>query len=245
MADSSTDQKIAELEQDIARMKDEHQRMLYLLSHDLQAPLRSITGFSELIAVTPSDTMTPEKTAGYLEIICQSAKQMKVMMAALLDYARLGNAELQYEITPMNTVIDAALDELDSGLVDSARITIQPDMPAVMGDRAQLVMLWKIVLENALIYQTEGATPTLELTAHTQDGGVMFSITDNGVGIAPELYERAFELFQRIGSDASREGAGMGLACAKRIVENHGGSIACSAAEQGGLTVSFFLNPTP
>jgi signal transduction histidine kinase len=116
-------------------------------------------------------------------------------------------------------------------------VVVAPDLPAVRGDRPRLREAVRHLLDNALRYQSTGATPRIEVAARRRRGEVEVEVRDNGPGIAPEYQQKVFELFERLDSGAS-EGTGIGLALVKRIVEVHGGRIWVES-EGGGKGSTF------
>ncbi|RMF64136.1 MAG: histidine kinase, partial [Bacteroidetes bacterium] len=120
-------------------------------------------------------------------------------------------------------------------------VEVQPDLPAVDGDRMRLLEVWQNLISNAAKYMGEQPSPRIEIGCKPLGDEVCFYVRDNGVGIPPAYHEKVFELFERLGTDT--EGTGVGLALVKRIVEFHGGRIWVESEGMGRGSTFYFTLP--
>jgi light-regulated signal transduction histidine kinase (bacteriophytochrome) len=233
---------VAELE----RSNEELQQFAYISSHDLQEPLRSIGGFSELLRRHYADKLDA-RGLSYVEFINNAAKRLHHLVVGLLDYSRVDARARPFEACGMDSVLGLALDNLSASIQDStARITHDP-LPAVPGDAAQLTVLLQNLIGNALKFHGE-SPPRVHVavrTAPAPDSGWEFTVRDNGIGIAPSDARKLFQIFRRLHSADKYPGTGIGLAVCKRIVARHNGRIWVEANPEGGCSFCFTLPALP
>ncbi|CAN5692102.1 hypothetical protein BH11PSE7_BH11PSE7_15990 [soil metagenome] len=232
------------------------QQFAYVASHDLRAPLRSVTGFLSLLQARYSAVLD---VAG--QDLVRRAKraitQMDKLTDGLLSYARLDAEDEAKAPVDCNAALADALMLLEAPLRESAaRLDMQP-LPTVVANGQQLIGLFQNLVSNAIKYCT--TTPQVRISAEHSDGnqgadgvggagGVrgewIFSVQDNGIGIAPQHRERIFKMFERLHTSQSYDGTGMGLSICQRIVEGHGGRIWAESAPGGGTILRFTLPDT-
>ena len=139
----------------------------------------------------------------------------------------------------MGALVSDVLDSLSAALLDAGASVDVGDLPTIDGDSAQLSRVLQNLIANSLKYRSD-RPPHLTIAAEQTDGFWLFEVTDNGVGIPPELGDDAFAMFKRAHGD-DREGSGIGLAVCRKIIEAHGGAITAAPAHGGGTTVHFSL----
>ncbi|MGB0864981.1 MAG: ATP-binding protein [Granulosicoccaceae bacterium] len=211
-----------------------------IVSHDLQAPLRHIASFSDLLAANLSDTN--EENAGYLEVLKSSTKKLQDMTSNLLNFSRLG---LQYERMAkryLAELIAEAIDMLAEPMKTSqARVQIS-QLPEIHVDPLLMSRLFQNLLSNSIKYCEPGFTPEVQISAEREGENWIIYWEDQGIGISPENSERIFQIFTRLHSDESvYAGSGVGLALCKRIVESHGGDIWLDTDYQAGARFAIRL----
>lgn len=213
----------------------------YALSHDLRTPLRHIAGFAELLKEEVVAGDGPNSLA-YCDKIIRAGVQMRGLIDGMLSFARLGRKGMAVETVDMSGLVDdvKAAISLDAGL-KKLRWSIQPGLPSVQGDLVLLREVWANLLQNAVKYSSHRDVIEIEVRWETHPSGFVFHVRDNGLGFNPEHSDRLFGMFQRLHSDARFEGAGIGLALVRRIVENHGGRIWADARPDQGATFHVFL----
>jgi len=206
----------------LERSNAELQQFAYIASHDLQEPLRAISGFSALLSKQYGGRL--DQTADeYIRYIVAAAARLHRMIVDLLDYSRLdANALLQR--CNLDRALDMALENLRT-LTGELRAEIQRGpLPEVMGDPSQLMQLFQNLISNALKFHGP-EPPRVSISAVLQGGFWTLRVRDNGIGIPEAERERVFQLFRRLHDEEQYPGTGIGLAACKRIVERHRGSI--------------------
>lgn len=228
--------RLEESKRELERSNAELERFAYIASHDLQAPLRSISSFIRLIEKRNGDHLDDESRE-YFGFVIGAAKNMKQLIDSLLDYSRVGSRPLERKPVDLNEVCLEAR-RLLHGLIEQrcAKIHFDP-LPTLEGDYRQLVRLFQNLLQNALKFSVDA--PIIEISCICPDeivSGTTISVSDRGIGIPDEQITKIFHLFQRVHSDEYPAGNGMGLAICKRIVERHDGSITVESAVGQGTT---------
>lgn len=205
-------------------------------SHDLQAPLRTITGFVDLLdrALGPEPT---GKRARYLHLIRTGVDQMRGYVRGLLSYARTGQDEAAQALDA-RAVADDVRRSLSGALLDAGgRLDIGP-LPTVHAPAIALHQVLQNLIDNAIKYKSPDRPLVVRLAARRRDDNWVFTIADNGAGIDLEHHAEAFALFRRLHS-GEIAGAGLGLAICRRAVERWGGTISLESTPGVGTTVSF------
>lgn len=231
---------------DLERRKDE---FLATISHDLKTPLTSIKGLAQLLLrqATRTGTIPAERLLSALASMDGSVAQMAAMIDELLDLSRLQmgrSLELEYEPVDLIALAREAVD-LAQRSAESHRIVLQTDETELVGDwdRSRLQRVLANLLSNATKYSPEGGEVELRLALDADGGGsARLTIRDEGVGIPSQDLPHIFERFYR-GANTRGQAAGMGigLAGARQIVEQHGGTITIASVEDAGTTVTVVL----
>ena len=180
----------------------------------------------------------------FIGFAVDGAKRMQVLINDLLAYSRVGTKARPFAPTDCATVIDTAIADLRVAIDESgARITHGP-LPVVMADATQLTHLFQNLLGNAIKFRGS-EPPQVHIEARPADADWCFAVRDNGIGIAPEYFERIFVLFQRLHGRREYPGTGIGLALCKKIVERHGGRIWVESTPSTGSVFSFTIPRSP
>ncbi len=165
---------------------------------------------------------------------------MQRLINDLLAYSRVGTRAMERVVVPMEEVLRAVLANLTSSIEEhQASITHDP-LPPVHGNESQLVQLLQNLIGNAIKFHGADA-PKVHIGVRRDPQGWAFSVADNGIGIAPQYFERIFVIFQRLNPRENYPGTGIGLAICKKIVERHGGRIWVESAGDRGSTIWFTL----
>lgn len=221
----------------LARSNEELQRFAYVLSHDLQTPLRAIRLHTELLMDHDSDRLSADgqKSAGF---IVAGVERMQSMIRGLLDYSTASEDHEQVAATDCNTVMRVVLEDLRGVIAEThARITFDP-LPVIKANRNRITQVFSNLIGNALKYRGERC-PEIHVSARSADGTWIFSVQDNGIGIEMRNAERIFQVFERLHSGEAYEGSGIGLAICRAIVQRHGGRIWVDSEPAKGSTFWF------
>lgn len=228
------------LVQELRRSNDDLAQFSYVVSHDLQAPLRTVRSFTQLLARRYQGKL--DDTADqFISVILNGARSMEQLIESLLRYAQIGEEALVETAVRIDAVLDGVRLNLQSLIAEtSAQLTHGP-MPTVVGDPVQLLQLFQNLVTNAIKYSRAGVTPAINISAvSTHPSEYRFEISDNGVGIEPKNFERIFAPLKRLHGQEI-PGSGIGLAVCKRIVERHGGRIWVTSEPGKGSTFYFTL----
>lgn len=223
----------------LERSNRELQQFAYIASHDLKTPLRTMSGFAELVAKRYSDSLD-EQGRDWLNRVVEGTNRMRVLIDDLLQFSRVETEGREGAPVELDEVVDDTTSMIEA-LIEETGATITRDaLPLVTSDRSQLIRLFHNLLENAIRYRSD-QPPAIHISAENLGHEWKISVRDNGIGIAPEHQERIFRIFQRLHSQRDYEGTGIGLAVCKRIVQRHGGEIGVSSDENEGSTFYFTL----
>ncbi|MEN0003637.1 MAG: ATP-binding protein [Bacteroidota bacterium] len=218
------------------------ERFAYIASHDLKEPLRNIAGFVQLIQRKVAQRYQHDDDIGeYLDYVLRNSKQMSHLLQDILQFTTAQKQDLTYEVVDTNKLIS----QLEGNLpypADAAKtyaIDYQ-NLPQVQTNRAMLLIIFKNLLTNALKYNLSNPIK-IKISAEEKDGEAIFSISDNGIGIAPQFHEKIFDLFSRLHNRGKYEGSGLGLPICKKVIEQLGGKIWLTSEEGKGSTFFFSL----
>lgn len=226
--------------QQLQNKNKELEQFIYVASHDLQEPLRTITSFSELLLVKYKDQFD-ETGKKSLRFILEATGRMSQLIKGLLDYGRLGNSNEVEEID-CNMLIGELKNDLAVTLKDSNTQVEFNTLPVIRGYKVELRLLFQNLISNAMKFRKADVIPKIEINSISKKDEVVFGIKDNGIGIAKEHQERIFEIFQRLHNRTEYEGTGIGLAHCRKIVELHGGRIWVES-EMGNGSSFYFTIP--
>ncbi|MCA9057733.1 MAG: CHASE domain-containing protein [Planctomycetaceae bacterium] len=194
----------------------------YAVSHDPQAPLRGIAGFTQFLQEEYGEQLD-ETANGYIDRIITSADRMKKLIQDLLEYSRVESQELRRRPVDLNEVLAAVLELLESEVEEAGATVTQDLLPTICCDREEIAQLLRNLISNSIKYRRE--TPLLIHISAQFDGQWRLSIEDNGIGIEPSAHDRIFEIFRRLHTQTEYPGSGIGLALCRKIVQRHGGRI--------------------
>ncbi len=211
-----------------------------MVSHDLSAPLRAIVEFSKLLEAEQRDVLNADGKE-YLALVVESGKKMQQMLAGMLDLSRITTAPKTFSPVHCNDVLNDCRIQLQD-TIDATHATLEiAPLPTVTADAGQLTQLFLLLLENALKFHAPDAKPQVHVSAEKSKTAWVFTVRDNGIGIAPEFHERVFKPFQRLHGDDDYPGIGMGLTLARRIVVHHGGTLRIASFAGEGCSLVFTL----
>lgn len=225
---------------ELERSNTELERLASVAAHDLRTPLRTISGFTELLLESHGSDLPPEGRE-FLQMILESAEGGGRLLENLLSYARAGGGRFERELVDAGRTVDAVLTALQSQIeARNAEVTVG-SLPRVWANPVQLAQVFQNLIDNAIKYTPAERRPRVAISARTDAGMVSFSVSDNGIGVAPEEAQALFAMFKRGMTGSSPEGAGIGLGICARIVAGHDGRLTVERAPGAGSIFSFTL----
>lgn len=213
----------------------------YVISHDLQEPLRMITSFSQLIQRRYVSQLDQDAKDDFNYVI-DAAKRMSALIKDMLDYSRWSAKDLPIEDVDVNSVLNDALRNLTLIIHDSGAEVIAEHFQHINTNRLMLVQIFQNLIANSIKYRHPDKLPIVKIKMEKEDEKLIFSFSDNGMGIKTNNLERIFGIFQR--GDIARDDLksnGMGLAICKRLIERQGGHIWAESSLGEGATFYFTL----
>jgi PAS domain S-box-containing protein len=224
---------------ELRRSNEDLEQFAHVASHDLRSPLNTILQFTELIVQKQGASLDAEM-GQLLQIVRNSAGRMGDLISALLIYSRL-NDESSREVRPISslTAYENAVANLSAAISEAQARIDRADLPDVLSNPAQLLQVFQNLISNALHYRG-AVTPHIRVSAERQNSFWLFSVSDNGPGIAPQYHSLIFEPFKRL-HGADRPGSGIGLAFCRKFIEREGGKIWVESEEGRGATFRFTL----
>ena len=228
--------------QELTRSNAELEQFSYVASHDLQAPLSTIAGYAQLLEKRCHNQLDAQGNK-FIRNIVNSCERMQALIDDLLEYSRVGRSEKPFDVIDCNLVFEDACANLQLAIRQDRASVTRGDLPRVRGDSFQLLQLFQNLIGNAIKYRSSEA-PMVHVGASRQGDSWVFSVQDNGIGIAEQYHPRIFQLFQRLHSQKQYSGTGIGLAICQRIVERHGGRLWVESEPNRGSTFYFSI-PIP
>ena len=238
-AERILEQRVAERTQELTRSNIELQQFAYVASHDLQEPLRMVTSYVQLLERRYKGQLDADADE-FIAYAVDGATRMKTLIQDLLAYSRVETRGKPFEPTDCEVVLDQVLANLQLAMQDCNAVVTHDPLPTVMADATQLAQLFQNLISNSIKFRSD-KPPEIHVGAEGQDGECLFSVRDNGIGIAPEYSERIFVIFQRLHKKEEYSGTGIGLAICKKIVERHGGRIWVDSEPGAGSTFYFTI----
>ena len=208
-------------------------------AHDLRSPLNSIAGFTELLQLEFGDHASSEARAS-MTYIDKAVKRMTGLIEGILSYAKLVNASEQMTPIMANEPVNAAVQNLKSSLTNSSGRVSHEQLPQVIGNLPLLTQLFQNLFANAIRYHGN-EPPAIDVACLVEGNFVRFSVSDNGVGFDMKYKDLIFEVHKQLDTNHRLEGAGLGLATCRRVVELHGGKIWAESIPGKGSTFYFTL----
>ena len=224
---------------DLQRSNSELEQFAYVASHDLQEPLRKVASFCQLLQRRYAGQLD-EKADQYIEYAVDGAKRMQLLINDLLAFSRVGRVDQPRVLVPAGDLLAQARTNLATAIRKSHARIESGELPSVLAEPTLLMAVFQNLLSNALKFRGEQA-PQVMISA-ARDGELwLFSVEDNGIGIAPSYADRIFVIFQRLHDKSTYPGTGIGLAMCRKIIEYHGGRIWLDTSVTSGARFCFTL----
>ncbi|MET9361703.1 CHASE3 domain-containing protein [Streptomyces sp. NPDC006632] len=229
---------------DLQRSNSELEQFAYVASHDLQEPLRKVSSFTQLLQRRYAGQLD-DKADQYIGFAVDGANRMQVLINDLLDFSRVGRVHHAHQSVDLGSVMKQTLSALSVSIEETGAEITCDELPSLVADPTQMGMLWQNLIGNAVKFRRPDQHPHIHV-AVAQEGPLWrFTVTDDGIGIAPEYAEKVFVIFQRLHTKDVYSGSGIGLAMCKKIVEFHGGTIAVDPEYTDGARITFTLAEAP
>lgn len=231
---------LAQHRDELERSNKDLEQFAYVASHDLQEPLRAVAGCVQLLKKRYHGQLD-ERANEYIGHAVDGAKRMQSLIDDLLTYSRIGRAESSHRAVSCADALTVALKNLSVSVQESGAQVTWDVLPVVAGEAVQITMLLQNLLANALKFRKPSENPRIHIGVVRDGTRATFSVSDNGIGISQEHFERIFGVFQRLHTRSEYPGTGIGLALCKRIVEHRGGRIWVESKPGEGTTFRFVL----
>ena len=233
------EEKIKERTKELSHSNEELEQFAYVASHDLKEPLRMISSFTKLLEKEYKDKLSKEANE-YIQFTVDGAKRMEELINDLLEYSKIGSQDKLFEDTNCEHLLDQTIKNLKITIEEKKAVITKDPLPIVKADAAQLIQLFQNLISNSIKYCKE-SPPRVHVSAKQDKENWIFSVKDNGIGIAPEHKERIFQMFQRLHTRQEYSGTGIGLASCKKIIERHRGNIWVESELGKGSTFYFTI----
>jgi PAS domain S-box-containing protein len=235
-----TQEALARRTEELANSNQELEQFAYVASHDLQEPLRMVASYTQLLARRYKDKLDQDANE-FIHFAVDGATRMQALIIDLLTMSRVGTHGKQLAPCESAVALERALSNLRLAIDESGAMVTHDAMPKLTADISQLTQLFQNLIGNAIKFRGD-TSPTVHVGAEKKSDEWLFSVRDNGIGIAPDFFDRIFVIFQRLHGKHEYPGTGIGLSVCKKIVERHGGKIWIES-EPGKGTIFYFTLP--
>ena len=238
------EEKLSTLNEDLTRSNRELEQFAYIASHDLQEPLRMVSSYTQLLERRYSEHLDQD-ARDFIGFAVDGANRMQRLIQDLLAYSRVTTRGKPPEPLDSHDALGEAVANLQSAIQEHCALIANGDLPRVMGDRGQLVLVLQNLIANAVKFHKPEEPPLIHVSAERTGGFWTFRVADNGIGINPKYFDQIFQVFQRLHTRREYPGTGIGLAICKRTIERFGGRIWVESKPGAGSTFFFTLPAAP
>ncbi len=245
--------KLEEMNRELTKMNEELTSFAYVSSHDLQEPLRKIQMFSKRILEKEVNSLS-EDGKNFFYRMDNAASRMQLLINDLLTYSRTNTSQKHFEKTDLSLLLAEVKQELQEKITATGTVVDCGALPVLSLIPFQFKQLFTNLIANSIKFARQGVPPYIAIRSEVVDGHKInrstvnmerkywhVTVADNGTGFDPKFSDQIFGLFQRLHGRRDYEGTGIGLAIAKKVVENHNGFIAAEGVEDKGATIHLYL----
>ncbi len=230
----------------LAASNSELRGFSYTASHDLQQPLRSISGFIEIIRTElEADGLLKENVADHFQRVTRSSQRMSELLDSLLAYSRATSRPAVFGKVDLNDALEDVKGDLSSAIEESNAEIESVPLPTIIGDVRQISSVFQNLISNAIKYARSDETPRIRIDAADEGAHIRITVTDNGMGFDPEHASSVFDAFRQLHNADEYGGVGLGLAICRKYVEAHRGSVGATSDPGIGSEFWFTLAKDP
>ena len=234
--------------EDLIKLNEEITNWTFAIGHDLQEPLRTLIGFSEILGtkcIKSGENTNPEALdecmVKYIEHIQKSAYQMQAMILGILEFTRIGK-KVALSSIDTNQILEQVIHGLSAQIQANNATVIFNSLPGFIGYKSYIAQLFQNLISNGIKFAHADRAPIIKISAEELEDKIKFSVSDNGIGIDETNHQLIFNMFKRVQSRENHKGYGIGLAHCKRIVELHDGEIQVESSKGEGSTFHFTIS---
>lgn len=236
--------RLEEYAQELKKSNMELEQFAYVASHDLQEPLRMVGSYCQLLQRRYAGKLDKDADE-FIGFAVEGATRMQRMINDLLTYSRVGRTGKGMANLEVEEIVKTAVANLQAAIAESGANVTWTALPALVGEKVQLLQLFQNLIGNAIKFRADGRKVEVRVAAEREGDAWHFTVRDNGIGIEPQYAERIFLIFQRLHDRSKYQGTGIGLAVCKKVVEHHGGRIWIESEPGKGTTFHFTLSCDP
>lgn len=229
--------RLARSNGDLARKNKELDDFTYVVSHDLQEPLRTLIAFSGILLSEHGDRLD-EDGREKIRYLVDASRRMRSLIGDLLALSRAGEAAGEFGPIDLSAVVEQVRGDLAATIAErGGDVIARGPLPSAWGDRDRVAQLLGNLISNGLKYKKPGERPVVEVAGSVDaSGATTISVKDNGIGIDPRYHAKIFQVFRRLHAREEIEGTGAGLAICQKIAQSHGGRIWVESQAGEGAT---------
>jgi two-component system CheB/CheR fusion protein len=209
------------------------EQFAYIASHDLKEPLRTVTGFLQILQSRFREKLGTEGSE-FVHRAVSASNRMHALIDGLLEFSRIGRAEVTLDTMDLREAVDIAVSQLQAAITESKVELEIGDLPQIRGDSTLVARVFLNLIGNSIKFN-DGDSPKIRISSVIHDGHVRVFVEDNGIGIDPSFADRVFVIFQRLHTRDEYPGTGIGLSVCRKIMERHGGCIWLETQTQSTL----------
>ncbi|MGZ7068487.1 MAG: sensor histidine kinase, partial [Methanobacterium sp.] len=216
--------ELSEAIKSLERSNTELQQFAYAASHDLQEPLRTIASFTQLLKRRYKGQLDSDADE-FMDYTVDAARRMQNLIKGLLRYSRVTSGGEEFKLINTNEIVKEVIDDFKLSIRENEAVITCDKLPDVCADERLFTQVFQNLIGNAIKYRKPEESPMIHISARREGHDYIFGVSDNGIGIDPQYFDRIFMIFQRLHTRETYEGTGIGLAIVKKIVDRHGGHI--------------------